>query len=758
MFVRKITKITHVGKFKKAAIRGGEYKKYTLVYGGNGRGKTTLCAILRSLQQNDASHITKRRTFKVTTPQEVQLLLDSGKVTFDGIKWAAHHPDIHIFDQHFILENIHTGDEVGIDQRRNFYRIIVGPAGVALATEIDALDAKAMAAQTAINAEKKVLAQHVPKGMALETWLAIKADPDIAAKIVTAAAAVTAAENSSEIATRALLVPIPVPALPPGFAATLAKGLPELAAEAAAKVSAQMAKHGFHDDGEAWLSSGLARIVEDDCPFCGASVAGNALIEAYQGYFSEAYAAHLAAIQTALAELTSAVGSAVTLKVTQGISKARGDAEFWLRYTPHAVVVLPELDGAGAALTKLYQAAKAQMDLKVAKPLETPLRSSALDDALTSWGIITGSILAVNTAMFAGNILIQAVKKSSATSTLVSAQAALASLVVIENRHSSAVIPLTMSYWNQLSIKMTATEDKDKKKTELDAYDAKVLGGYEADINTYLTTFNAPFKLVKCSKSYQGRLPQSAYCLQFDGHDVDVTANAQSNDPTFYTTLSAGDKSTFALAFFLAQLKRDPDIARKVVVFDDPFTSLDDFRREITAKAIYRVANDGGFSASQVIVFSHDKYFLDSLRKNIHATDEWAALQVSITKGSATIEEWLIEREVKEGYLKEHMALCDYAQGQSGDAASMRTRMRPLLEQYIRYRFPNQIEDDHWLGAMLDVIRTTPDHPLKAIYRDLEDINDYTKVFHHEPSASFDDQEVLAHVKRTLVIVGGWAS
>ena len=73
-------------------------------------------------------------------------------------------------------------------------------------------------------------------------------------------------------------------------------GLPELAAEAAARVTAQMAKHGFHGEGEAWLSKGLERIVDEDCPFCGASVAGNALIEAYQGYFSEAYAAHVKAL------------------------------------------------------------------------------------------------------------------------------------------------------------------------------------------------------------------------------------------------------------------------------------------------------------------------------------------------------------------------------------------------------------------------------------------------------------------------------
>lgn len=752
MFIKKITKISHVGKFKKAKVKSGEYKKYTLIYGGNGRGKTTLCSILRSLQLNDPIHINRRRTFKVTSPCEVQLLLDSGSVNFNGAKWAAHHADIHIFDQQFVLDNVHTGNDVSIDQRRNFYRIIVGPTGVALATEIDAQDTAATAAQTAITAEKKTLQQHVPRGMTLETWLSLPADPDIATKITAAKAAIVAAENATEIATHSCLTPISVPALPANFASTLAKSLPELAAEAAALVAAQMAKHGFHGDGDAWLSKGLERVVDDDCPFCGASVTGNALIEAYQGYFSEAYATHLEAIRGGLAALKAAVGPSVSLKVAQGVSAATADAEFWLRYCTHAVVVAPELQGSAAALTKLYDAAKAQLELKAASPLDTPPQSANLDAALAEWRKLTMGLLAVNTAMMAGNILIDAVKQSSASSTLPAAQANLAKLLVIENRHTTAIVDLVKSYWLQVAAKNTAVQQKDAKKTELDIYDAQVLGGYEKDINDYLDIFDAPFKLGKCGKSYQGRLPQSAYCLQFDGHDVDVAASPQGTDPSFSTTLSAGDKSTFALAFFLAQLKRDPDIARKVVVFDDPFTSLDDFRREITAKAIYRV----GQKASQVIVFSHDKYFLDAIRDKVHPTTEMAALQVSISRGSASIEEWNIELEVKEGYLQDHLALRDYAQEVTHDASAMKMKLRPLLEQYIRYRFPNQIQRGMWLGGMLDVIRADPTHPLYPNYNDLDDINEYTAPFHHNPSTPCDPDEVRAHAKRTLSIVGGW--
>ena len=145
MFLKKIAGIKAVGRFRTGGISGGEYGKYTLFYAGNGRGKTTLCAMLRSLQTNDPSHLLKRRSFKAAIPQEVQLILDSGPVKFNAGVWSAKADDLHIFDQHFINTNVHGGHEIDLVHRRNFYRVVVGPKGVALAEEIDALDAQIVA-------------------------------------------------------------------------------------------------------------------------------------------------------------------------------------------------------------------------------------------------------------------------------------------------------------------------------------------------------------------------------------------------------------------------------------------------------------------------------------------------------------------------------------------------------------------------------------------------------------------------------------
>ena len=63
MFLKKIAGMKGVGRFKTGRVNGGKYSKYTLIYGGNGRGKTTLCAVLRSLQRNEPGIILRRKSF-----------------------------------------------------------------------------------------------------------------------------------------------------------------------------------------------------------------------------------------------------------------------------------------------------------------------------------------------------------------------------------------------------------------------------------------------------------------------------------------------------------------------------------------------------------------------------------------------------------------------------------------------------------------------------------------------------------------------
>ncbi|MGN8171692.1 hypothetical protein [Agrobacterium sp. 22117] len=168
------------------------------------------------------------------------------------------------------------------------------------------------------------------------------------------------------------------------------------------------------------------------------------------------------------------------------------------------------------------------------------------------------------------------------------------------------------------------------------------------------------------------------------------------------------------------------------------------------AKEIVRTGGD----AAQTIVLSHDKFFLDAVHGLIHGVP-CTTMQTSGTSAGSYIELWDIAWEVKEGYLQDHMLLEEFAAGNATNAREMRTNMRPLLEKYIRYRFPNQMLEGKWLGDMLETIRDDPTHPFTPQYNELDDINQYTAPFHHDPNTVFVDSEVQTYAQRTLAIVGG---
>ncbi|CAN5392585.1 AAA family ATPase [soil metagenome] len=748
MYLKKITSLKNIGRFKSAGIGGGEYTKFTLFYAGNGRGKTTLCAILRSLQRNNPTLIKERQTFETTGGQSVKLLTDGGVLSFESGAWKAGSPDVEIFDQSYILENVHGGHHVELDQRRNVYRAVIGAAGVKIANELDAIDVKVTEKTTAITAEKKVVEQHLPKGVSLEKFIALAADQDIDKKLEDAKAKLLAATNASAIALRKSLVEVSLPHLPAELYATLLETIDGVSADAAQKVKAQLDAHQLGDDGENWLAVG-AEHVSDRCPFCATSVSNNQLVEAYKGYFGAAYAD----LKTRLSELRDTVeerfGEAGILKAEKVLLDVAQDAGFWKDYVAIKFVP-PTVPDFRERMQSVGSAVLALLDAKIAAPLEPVKLMESFDDATKAWAATCEKVDTSNAPISSDNALIADVKATTGQSDKAAVETAIAALEGVKKRHTPPVSTLVVGYKKLITDKADLVKDKDAKKAELDAYDKQVLADFETDVNRYLTMFGASFKLTDCEKTYQGKSPQSVYCIEFAAGRVDVGTSAKPGEPSFASTMSAGDKSTLALAFFLAQLGKDSNLAKKIVVYDDPFTSLDDFRREMTAKSIYRIGKD----ASQTIVLSHDKYFLQAVFNKIVCSHP-TPMQISTTAGNSSIEPWDLEREVKEGYLQDHMKLIEFVAGAAGTAQEMRTLMRPLLEKYLRYRFPNSIPTGKWLGDMLGIINADPGHPMRSHYAELDDINQYTAPFHHDPNAAFNPDEVMTHVKRTLAVVGG---
>ena len=750
MFIRKITRLTSIGRFIAAGISGGEYKRFTLVYGGNSRGKSTLCGVLRSLQRNDPKELLSRKTFGAKDPVEAQLLLDSRIASFTNGNWNAPSSEMLIFDGKFVSENVYAGEQIAVDQRRNAYKIAVGEQGVALAEEVDRLDKEIAAKQVDITTQRKVVQQHIPTGMSFDKFEKLPAIEKIETVTAETAGKLKAARESDVIAKRGQTRPVSIPVLAGDLEQILAAGLEGISRDATQLVNEQLAKHVFAEHGRDWIADGLRHPADDDeCPFCGQHTEGIPLVDAYKGYFSEGYAKLRSDVELASSVLEKSFGEANRLRLGAAVKAIASDAGFWASYLGD--LNLPQVSVAlEVTMAQLHAAAATLLSVKHRDVLQAVAPDIPFGEAREAWLEVSHQLEALNGFVDDMNKQALALQAKAGLYDVVQLEGELVRLEATKIRYSGAVEKELQQYTQLIGGKQKLVDDKDRAKSALDAYDATVLTGYEDDINDFLVQFGASFELSKTTKNYIGGTPQSSYCLKFGHIEIDAAETGKDGAPSFATTLSSGDRSTLALAFFLAQAKRDGALNDKVVVYDDPFTSLDEFRREMTAKTIVRL----GERAAQTIVMSHDKYFLDTVRSKVKNLG-LAAIQIATSGGNSSISDWDIQREVKEGYLQAHMAVQEFASGLTNDAGAMRTALRPLLENYIRYRFPNQIPDGMWLGDMLGIIRGDPNHPLQAAYNDLDDINGYTAPFHHDANAAFNSDEVRTFAKRTLRIVGG---
>ena len=185
-----------------------------------------------------------------------------------------------------------------------------------------------------------------------------------------------------------------------------------------------------------------------------------------------------------------------------------------------------------------------------------------------------------------------------------------------------------------------------------------IINPYQETINEFLERFGASFSITNSKQEHDSGAPTASYQILINEHPVDLGSDSTPiGQPCFRTALSAGDRSTLALAFFLAQLHHNPKKKDCVVVFDDPISSLDHSRRERTAEFLAEY----GEESVQLLVFSHDPNFLHLVRSKLPDDADPHFLQLSRASNNTTvIEKWDIETAIQSRYFKDHAILKSY--------------------------------------------------------------------------------------------------
>lgn len=294
---------------------------------------------------------------------------------------------------------------------------------------------------------------------------------------------------------------------------------------------------------------------------------------------------------------------------------------------------------------------------------------------------------------------------------------------------------------------------------ELGEYSSSVFDKDIQLINKYLKKFTPHIQLGEFSKKHAGEKQLVSYSLLVNGEVVNFERKSSSRKRSFKYSLSEGDKSAFALAFFLAQLEKT-DLKDKIIVFDDPLSSFDQARRYATVNQLIRISE----RCKQLFVFTHHIDFAKVLSRRLERNST-ISLKIQKKSNQSSITYHDIEAETLDDLFKDITVLNDYISNGAKNELEKREIarcIRPTIEGIMRIKFFGDIKHNEWLGDMIKKIRESNENDrlyrLRSLLEEISDVNEYSKEFHHcDPTESLDsmisDEELRFYVSQTLRLI-----
>jgi len=750
----KILRIKNVGQFDDYACRGQtDLARLSLIYAENARGKTTLSAIFRSLATRDGTPIAERRRLGSTEGPHVEIRLSDGNAIFSNGDWNQTVPDIVVFDDEFVCRNVFAGLSVTLEQRRNLHRVVIGPRGVELAVRINGLDGASRDTARQIRESEAQIRPAVRGGATVEDFCGLGMQDNLGEAIADKQHQLEAARREQEIRQQPDFSPVALPDPPVDeLRDLLARGVADLSAEAAGHVQAHFRMLG--PGGESWAADGMARIVDERCPFCRQDVSQVLLVRHFRAYFSEAYERLRADIRGAQAQLSHTLSGDALAAIVQRASAQQEVRRFWAQFMPIDEVAFP-VDDIRMAWASLRDHIVALLEQKALRPLDPVPWQEDIQSHLVAFRNVADSVRAASETLQQHNPAIHELKARTNTIRAAAIEAELGRLLNIQARHTAPLSTVCDQHLVLLEAKRRIERDKEQARDDLNRYTAGVFRDYQTALNNYLRQFNADFQIADVAVDHAGGRAGSRYHMIVNGTPVQL--GDESTPPgtvCFRNTLSAGDRSALALAFFLAQLDGEPNLDTKIIIFDDPISSFDDHRMCTTQQVICRLAG----RTAQMVVMSHSALFLRSIWD--HRGDLFAStMKIARAAQGSAIEDWDIETEVTAEHFRLYMTLRNYNESNEGSVREVAATIRPFLEGFLRVAYPDQLHPGEWAGDFLRRANEAHNAGRPILSGDeirlLEDTVEYANHFHHNTNpnwqtAPVNERQLLGFVRQAL--------
>jgi wobble nucleotide-excising tRNase len=710
--INKVENLVSIGKFRNYQATGPvNFKKLTLIYGDNGGGKTTLTSVFRSLTTNNPEIIRSRISTNHTTAQAAQISqLGTPNVfyTLGANGWTNQFPDIEIFDIHFVNDNIYSGFDFNDKHRKQLHQFVIGAQGVAIQNQIEQNKiAKTNSRQTQTDIETQLI-QQVGNNLTNElinTFLIIPAAQanGIDQQITNAETALVSANANAIIQTLQPLSAITKITTGVDFTSLIedlqstSQTIQNAALETLFSQHCQNLSANTLTGSENWLQRGFAYVESKQstdepnitCPFCKQDIDINSdILKAYASKFNADFnalaqrlKAHLLSLQNF--NLEAAIQAINNINQTN-IARITS----WTPHLPNTIQspVFNIIDNEANLRTEFQNLIES-----VQQKMENPTVAGTTAPATvfqTSGQTINANIESYNQTVEIYNTAITTFRSS--IKTVATAQLEVDRLKRIKKRFETPIDTLC----NQLTTEKQTLKALETAYTQLSqqqqAAATAFFTNYQTQINHYLgNIFRTHFRIDNVVHiAPRGRATQSqiGYKLTIDGNDISFIPNQPFNAKE---CLSEGDKSTIALAFFLSKLDIDPNKQNKILIFDDPLSSLDTNRRAYTIGIIRALFQQ----LKQVVVLSHNEYFLHEIGKDI-GTAQKCTLRITedFAANASKIEICDLDELVKIEYFKHIERLEAFRSNPDINLKdSVLGWLRNVLEAHLRFKFYKEI-------------------------------------------------------------------
>ena len=768
--IKRINVLKGVGRFSTLTpTRGteGNFSKLNVIYASNACGKSTLCDVFRSLGTGNPAYVIGRQRLGSNSQPEIVVLVGESKTTrFQDLQWHGldNCPPIHVYDDRFVVENVLIGHHISIDQRRKLYGLVIGDQVIALKQAVDTAEEQLSNASSALNIAKSDISKLLPSGYTIETFKKLNPVKDVDAEIANATSELRFAErtkkNATAILARKSLAALPIPSVPEALDKVLGATLDTAALAAEEKIKEHLASTS-QGLSISWVKQGFDAQTGTACPHCGQDMQGLDILGSYRLFFSGELQAQEQRRESTRNAVQRAFGDAAQNQLRQILISHKTEREWWKDAAEYEFRMLKigDIESLIALLQVVYQSIVSALNRKQANPGMEIYFTAEEFAAITSWSEKTAELSAYNEGLHVINAELQNRQEAACVIELVPLQQRLAVLNAAKKRHEQVTVDAYAAYDAVTSLKKTAQQEKQRANDALREQSDQLFGRYGARINEILMLFGADFRIVSDGVTFKGG-PSGQLAIELNGVRVPVTPEAAS-DPSqisLANTLSGGDRSALALAFFLAKVEMSSDVGRSIIVFDDPYHNQDRCRRQCTIERIHHLTG----LASQCFVFSHDLEFARAVEKR--PGTQTKVFVIDPLLDSVALDARSLPLLPHQAYLKNYCRLQSYLDTPADHLQHLKEvadTLRIILEEYLRLKFPTMWAENDWLGDMIQKIREAqPGTPLslcKLLREELEYINTYSKRFHHGANGEVADEpearELKIYVDRTLKVI-----